>query len=184
MDRAIYNAALSVCPIGNEMFFLLLLYMYTYIHQLNRLSPWASYKAYGPRRGNRFKAESCTRGNWMIHEWLGREISYLFLNSDKLTRHVEFCINKRRYNLLINQAHSSDRCRKNFRKQWRKIDSCFEPTAHDAFLPAELFAFSKLLELHHINCRISSNILKRKQSNRKICIVCRRFYMRELLRWA
>jgi len=36
--------------------------------------------------------------------------------------------------------------------------------------------FSKLLKLHQIEDRISSNLLKRKQSSRKTNIVCRWLY--------
>jgi len=49
-----------------------------------------------------------------------------------------------------------------------------KPTAHDACFPAELLAFSKLLEiLYSVWCNFS-NLLKRKRSKKKTSIVSRR----------
>jgi len=49
-----------------------------------------------------------------------------------------------------------------------------KPAAHDACFPAGL-RFNKLLKLQQTECKISSNLLKRKQSSRKT-IVCRWLY--------
>jgi len=47
------------------------------------------------------------------------------------------------------------------------VSLAFSTAAHDACFPAGLLAFSKLLKLHQTEGRISSNLLKRKQSSRK-----------------
>jgi len=57
--------------------------------------------------------------------------------------------------------------------QWWDLVPKLKPAAHDACFPAGLLAFSKLLEiLPSVWCNFS-NLLKRKQSNRKTSIVCR-----------
>jgi len=58
--------------------------------------------------------------------------------------------------------------------KWTAAIILLKSAAHDACFPAGLLAFfSKLLKLHQTEDKISSNLLKRKQSSRKTSIVCR-----------
>jgi len=49
----------------------------------------------------------------------------------------------------------------------------YKSKACDIHFPTmDCLCFNKLLELHHTECRISTNLSKRKQSNRKNSVVC------------
>lgn len=78
--RAICNVALSVCPVNmKRLFSCFCTYIYTCAFTNGIVFRHGSVVELIGRSGTRksLKTANSTRGNWMVHERLGRETSYL-----------------------------------------------------------------------------------------------------------